>query len=181
MRTLAILLFCLPVQFGRAQDKIAPPDAESLQKATALVRELYKEKYEAAATAEQKQALAAELLKKATTLQNDAATRYVILRDAGSYSVKAGDMKLALQVVEEMDRTFQIDAAKMKLAVVNAIQSTWKDTTAWTTLFDGKTLGKWLVVDEGEFRNHGAVQTENEGLYLRKGNPATGIRWAGQF
>jgi hypothetical protein len=125
MRTLAILLFCLPVQFGRAQDKIAPPDAESLQKATALVRELYKEKYEAATTAEQKQALAAELLKKAKMLQNDAATRYVILRDAGSYSVKAADMKLAFQVVEEMDRTFQIDAAKMKVAVVDAIQATW--------------------------------------------------------
>ncbi len=129
MRTICVLWLLLLVQVAQAEDKTPPPDADSLHKATALIRELYKEKYEAASTTEQKQALAAELLKKAKTVQNDATTRYALLKDAGRYSVKAGDMKLALQIVEEMDRTFQIDVAKMKLAVVDAIQATWKQGT----------------------------------------------------
>lgn len=125
MRLTIMLLLLVPVRLVHAEDKVPPPDAESLGKATALIRELYKEKYEETTTKEQKQALAADLFKKAQTLQSDAATRYVLLREAGRYSVKAGDMKLALQVIEEMDRTFQIDAAKLKAAVVAAIQTTW--------------------------------------------------------
>lgn len=109
-----------------APAKIPAPDAIAQEKATALVRELYKEKFDVATTVQQKRALAVELLDKAKAVRNDLPTHYVLLNEAGNLSVKAGDAKTALQVIDEMDQTFQIDAAKMKLAVLNALQATWK-------------------------------------------------------
>ena len=51
----------------------------------------------------------------------------------------------------------------------------------WTSLFDGKTLGKWEVVEKYDFKRHGKVHIEKEAVVLEMGSPATGIRWKGDF
>ena len=51
----------------------------------------------------------------------------------------------------------------------------------WTSLFDGKTLGKWKVVEKYDFKRHGKVHVEEGAVVLEMGSPATGIRWAGDF
>ncbi len=47
----------------------------------------------------------------------------------------------------------------------------------WRTLFDGKTLGRWQVVDTFDFADHGKVEVKAGQLYLAAGQPGTGIRF----
>ncbi|NQU20816.1 MAG: DUF1080 domain-containing protein [Candidatus Nealsonbacteria bacterium] len=51
----------------------------------------------------------------------------------------------------------------------------------WKSLFDGKKLGKWVVVDKFDFINHGKVEVKDGQLLVGKGNPGTGIRYTGEF
>jgi concanavalin A-like lectin/glucanase superfamily protein/3-keto-disaccharide hydrolase len=51
----------------------------------------------------------------------------------------------------------------------------------WMSLFDGKTLGKWEVVEKYDFKRHGKVHIEEGAVVLDMGSPATGIRWKGDF
>ena len=46
----------------------------------------------------------------------------------------------------------------------------------WTSLFDGKSLGRWKPI-EGENMGYGRVFVENETLVLDAGFPMTGIAW----
>ena len=46
------------------------------------------------------------------------------------------------------------------------------------SLFDGRTLAGWQVTD---FLGHGSVDVEDGSIVLGKGDPLTGITWAGEF
>lgn len=54
-------------------------------------------------------------------------------------------------------------------------------TGKWQPLFDGSSLGKWKVIDQFDFEDHGAVRVADGRIVLEKGSPATGIRWIGDF
>jgi hypothetical protein len=49
------------------------------------------------------------------------------------------------------------------------------------TLFDGRTLKGWHVLNEDFFTDHGKVYASDGTIVLEAGSPATGIRWAGPF
>ncbi len=50
----------------------------------------------------------------------------------------------------------------------------------WKSLFDGKTLGKWTVVKNFDFINHGKVEVKDGNLVLGKGGPGTAVRFTGK-
>ena len=108
------------VRVDGADSRLPIPDAEAQRKATEVVQELYHDKIEAATTAARKQALGRELLVKAKETPDDPAGQYVLLRDAGGLTVKAGDIPLAFEVIEEMDRRFMVDARSMRARVIAA-------------------------------------------------------------
>jgi len=49
------------------------------------------------------------------------------------------------------------------------------------SLFDGKTLGEWKVVDNFDFRNHGKVEVRDGTIVLEKGKPGTAVRFSGKL
>jgi len=51
----------------------------------------------------------------------------------------------------------------------------------WQSLFDGKKLGKWKVIEEYDFSRHGKVHVREGQLVLEAGKPATGVKWTGPF
>ena len=51
----------------------------------------------------------------------------------------------------------------------------------WQRLFDGRSLGKWKVIDKLDYARHGKVHVHDGRLVLEAGKPATGIRWTGPF
>lgn len=48
-------------------------------------------------------------------------------------------------------------------------------------LFDGKSLDNWRVIDQWDFKDHGAIEVKDGSIFLQKGNPATGISWKGDL
>ena len=51
----------------------------------------------------------------------------------------------------------------------------------WVSLFDGKTLGDWQAVRDGEFARPGRVVVRDAALVLEPGDPVTGVRWTGEL
>ena len=51
----------------------------------------------------------------------------------------------------------------------------------WECLFDGRSLGKWQVIDRFDFSRHGKVYVRDGRLVLEKGEPGTAVRWTGPF
>ncbi len=103
--------------FGLGQPlatKLAVPDDAADAKATATIREVYADEYRKAKTAADRAALAAKMLQQAGQVQNDPVGRYVLLRVARDVAGQAGNLALALRVVEEMERDYQVDGTAMK-------------------------------------------------------------------
>jgi hypothetical protein len=55
------------------------------------------------------------------------------------------------------------------------------DGETWTSLFDGKSLGKWEVLDQFDFKRHGKVEATGGCLVLGAGQSGTGVRWTSTF
>ena len=51
----------------------------------------------------------------------------------------------------------------------------------WVSLFDGRTLAGWKVLDEVFFEDHGPVSVKDGMLVLGTGQLLTGIAWKGGF
>ena len=51
----------------------------------------------------------------------------------------------------------------------------------WTTLFDGRQLGRWQVVKSEDFAGGGEVGVKDGSLILGTGKPATGVRLDREF
>ncbi len=49
------------------------------------------------------------------------------------------------------------------------------------TLFDGQSLDHWRIIDQWDFKDHGAIEVKDQTIFLNKGNPATGISWKGEL
>ncbi len=47
-------------------------------------------------------------------------------------------------------------------------------------LFNGKDLQGWQIADQNDFERHGKVEVKDGNLLLNKGNPMTGITFAGE-
>jgi len=51
----------------------------------------------------------------------------------------------------------------------------------WVSLFDGKSLGGWKLLEEGVHTGHGEVRADERGMVLERGKPRTGVGYAGEF
>ena len=51
----------------------------------------------------------------------------------------------------------------------------------WVSLFDGKALDGWRIVEERPFDRHGQIGVEAGNIVLGQGPGATGIAWTGEF
>ena len=122
--TLAILFllaFALPV-LGQEAAKKTPVPADAAQaEATKLIKEVYGDEYAKAKTSSEKQTLAKKLLDKASESKDDPANQFVLLRLARDIATQANDGQTAYQAINAITETFQVDAAKMKLAVLTKL------------------------------------------------------------
>jgi len=51
----------------------------------------------------------------------------------------------------------------------------------WVSLFDGKTLAGWRVVEGGEFAGHGPVLVDQGRIIIQRGPERSAIAWTGDF
>lgn len=100
----ALVLFAL-VAAVAADDRTPIPPAADVEKATKLVRELFKAEY-AKTTAKARAALAAKLVEQAADTKDDAAAQYVLFKEAADLAAASGEPDLALQAVDGLRERF---------------------------------------------------------------------------
>ena len=123
-------------------NKAAVPDAKSQEKANKLLREIYKDKFEGATSAEARKRLARELLNKASEMTDDPPSCYVLLREAGSLAFKSRDYELSLDVINALDKHFDVDALSLRIKIMAA-----EEANTETTCGDRCMLGFQLMAE----------------------------------
>ena len=116
-----LVLSGLPLFAQEAPKKASVPDATALAEATKLVKEIYGDEWASAKTPAEKQALAKKLLQKAKETNDDQPGRFVLFRLSRDIATQANDGETAFQAIDEMERSFQIDALEMKATVLNKL------------------------------------------------------------
>lgn len=95
------------------------PDAAAQKDAEKLVREVFAADFAKKAPADQL-SLARKLLDQGLQVKDEAAPRYVLLREAKTAASLGGDFELALQCVDELGRSFTGDFSEMRSGVLSS-------------------------------------------------------------
>jgi hypothetical protein len=111
----------LAILLAFAQDKLPPePDAAVQKETLKKVRDLFKDEYAKKQPAEQI-ALARKLLQSGVETSGDDAAKFVLLKEAREIAVAAGDPETALRSADETAKSFAVDGAALKLAVLGKV------------------------------------------------------------
>ena len=94
------------------------PDADSQATAKETINEVYEGELRDAKKPAAISQLASTILQDAKDSKTDAASRYVLLKMADKLAVRSREAALAMQVVDEMDKQFEIDALQIKFLVL---------------------------------------------------------------
>lgn len=103
---------------GEPATKITPPTVADEDIAAKQVRDVYGEEYAKAKDAESKAKFAAKLLQEARDSADEPAARYVMMKVARDIAAQLGDIEAALQTVDEIAETYQVDRVKMKREIL---------------------------------------------------------------
>ena len=152
------LMFLAAAALGQEAVKKAPiPDDKAQAEAQALIRDVYKDEYSQATTAEKKAEFAKKLLQKAADTKDEPTNQFVLLRVARDMAAQAGDVDTAFQAVDELAAAFLIDPLEMNVQVLTKAASVTK-----------KSDEQEQIVEAGAVRN----QSSRRQGQLRGGGPA---------
>jgi len=99
--------------------RTAPPDdAEELKRAEEEVKATFKAEYEAATSLPGKSQLATALMEAAEATGDDAAVRFVLLREARDMAVAAGEGELACRAIDGLGSPDEAEVLKTKTAAL---------------------------------------------------------------
>lgn len=132
-----VVVAVLPGLTAAGEAKKAPvPDKEARGKALALVVDIFKEDYAAAKTPEARSKLAGVLLQQGRESRDEPANRYVLYTEALDLASRAGDATLTLQVIDEINRDFAIDAPELKARSLVALAENVPSKEAGKEVYD---------------------------------------------
>jgi hypothetical protein len=115
---LGFVTACASCHTCSAQDeKLPPPSEDQRREVLKLLQEIYKSEYVAAETAEAKSELATKILDAANETADNAA-RYSMLKLAADIAVRAADSEIVNESIDLMDRFYEIDEPKIRLAAL---------------------------------------------------------------
>jgi hypothetical protein len=104
-------------------DRVPVPSAQALTDADKLVKDVYKEDY-AKRGPEERKALAMKLLDEGRNNKSDAASEYVLLREARDAAIQVADVSTAMESIEEMAKAFVVDPVELELAALTGLKAT---------------------------------------------------------
>jgi hypothetical protein len=115
-----LLLVSWQLMFATAkgQAKTAVPAKAAQDKAMGLVLDVFGDLLADATTSEKKVKLAAQLFQQGKEVKDDAAVRFVCFREARDLAAKANETGLALAIVDEISRGYDVDALLLKADVL---------------------------------------------------------------
>lgn len=109
------------------------PSAEVQKAKLAELKQLYRADFESGAKPANRIAFIEFLTKTAHTLASDPAAQFVLLREAYDKALLQKDFLLAAEIVDELERGFEFDPLKLRLAVLTQASAAAKAPTERTT------------------------------------------------
>ena len=106
-----------------ATERLPVPDAAKQDEARKLVLEVFGKEITAAKTPAEKTALAAKLLQQAQESKSDPPGCYVLILTAREAAFDASDLDLLLRTVDAVSDSFNVSAAKEKLAALTTFSA----------------------------------------------------------
>ena len=94
---------------GTVQERLGIPAQADQDDRLAVIREIFKEQADAAQSPEEKSELAQSLLNAARDTEDDAVARFVLLRVARDFAIRATDVAVFQEVVDEVAAHYQVD------------------------------------------------------------------------
>jgi hypothetical protein len=153
-----LLLMCTATATLRGEDgtsKAAPPDVAAQAKAVKLLHEIYTQQY-ADVTPAGKRKLAQEMLDEAGKSVDDATSRFMLLCEARDLATQGNAASAALEAIDQLDKTYAVDAASMKVAVIVALSSRAAGPDAGTIADAGLNLMQQFI-DTDDYGNAGKL------------------------
>lgn len=118
------IVFLLPLRVLAQEDsRAAVPDAAAQKEAEKLIKDLFKDEYARKAAAD-RQALARKLYQQALDSKDSPASQYVLLRESADLAAETQDVAGCLKSIEELAKSFRIDAWKVKAAALGTATKT---------------------------------------------------------
>ena len=118
MRTAHILfligLFCSSVGFSQSPPRAPVPSEDAIAAATKIIADVYKQDYEQAKTAAQKQKLAQKLLDDAQASKDDPSARFALFQIARKIATGIGDLETAILAIERCAKVFDVDTISQR-------------------------------------------------------------------
>lgn len=135
--------------------KAPPPDPAAQARALKLVQEVFQDDLKAATDPASRARLAAELLQQAREIKDDPALRFVLLREAADVAARGGDIAVAFSAIEEVNKTFAVDALAQKAHALDAAVAEASTREAGKVLLD---LTLPLVAEALDADNYAAAR-----------------------
>lgn len=126
------------------------PAGDALAKAEANVRMVLKDDYARKKPGEKK-GLAQKLIGLADGTTDDAAARYVMLRDARDIAAEVGDPVLAAQAIDGLAKWYEIDPAAAKLAAFDKVLGSSSNNAALRTVNELAAAGADAAFDADNY------------------------------
>jgi hypothetical protein len=133
-----------------AANRAPVPTDAAVARAEAAVRQVLKDEY-AKKSAAEKKALAQKLIKLAEETADDAAARYVMLRDARDLAEGVADPALALQAVDGLAKWYQVEASAQQMATLEKILAATANPAAVKVIAETAGDAAQAAADDDEF------------------------------
>ena len=152
--------------------RVPVPANAAVVEAEKLVREVFRADYARRSPAD-RTALAEKLIRNAAETRDDPVARYVLLSEARDLAAAAGNVALAIQAIDELDRQYAIDrpaSAADALAAAARLAKSPQDGAAllagWTAVLDqALTERKYTVATRAAAGAEAALKhTKDKGL-----------------
>ena len=112
---------------GSPLERVPVPDDAQVQAADAAMRDAFGDDLKRSLDPLQQRALVDSLLRSGRDSPGEPATQYVVLREAHDRAVALRDAKLAIEIVDELAKRFEIDGPGMKLEVLSKLLRAARD------------------------------------------------------
>jgi hypothetical protein len=112
------------------------PEQAAQEKAMKLLLDIFADDLAKASTSAAKVKLAGYLFQQGKEVKDDPAIRYVCYREARDLAAKANDTSLALAIVDEINRNYEVDALLLKADVLGLAVTAASEKDAGLALVD---------------------------------------------
>jgi hypothetical protein len=134
-----MLMLFLILALAPQEKRLPVPGSAEQKKAETLLKEIFKDEYSRKAPSD-RLALARTMMKQASETSDDAAARYLMLRESKDLALQGGDWDLSLKAADAIGKAFEEDVLPMKGAILSTASRGTKTPAEYAKLSQASSV-----------------------------------------